>query len=89
MRGGAPERGHQLSHERSEGEDKVTRAVVPRFRSWSVVELGTPRRPGRQRRKVMGGAGKIKRPATGSSIGEAQHQPDVSDSYDSEGPFNA
>jgi hypothetical protein len=46
MRGGTIERRFQRSHERSEGEDKAMKAVVPRLRPRTVDVKGRPWRPG-------------------------------------------
>jgi len=72
--GGVAERRHQHSRERFEVEAKAMRAVTSRFRSREAVETGNPRGPSRQRRKVEEGAGKAKRPATGSVVEVEQHR---------------
>jgi hypothetical protein len=46
MRGGTNERRFQRSSERSEGEEKAKKAVVPRLRLRTVDVKGRPWRPG-------------------------------------------
>jgi hypothetical protein len=58
MRGGTDERRFQRSCERSEGEEKVMKAVTPRLRPRTADVTGNPWRPTPATAgKVMRGAG--------------------------------
>ena len=90
MRGGTNERRFQRFRERSEGENKAMKAVIPRLRPRKADVTENPWRPGRRRQKGHEGARERPTDPLPDRLLERRSIPkDISDSGDLEDPFNS